>query len=214
MEKNYHSFSRYIIRVKFKHSLIMTKFYYSVLAGIAIGIAAICNLKSGGIIGAALFAFALSGIVACKWTLFTGKAGFFSNRRELADLLLILFYNAIGVGLAVLLSDTLGVLAENATKIVELRKAAGMRVILPSILTGLIMTVSVKCAREGQWIPLILGIPTFVMCGFPHCVADIAYYIVALDFPWEIWLMSVVGNFIGCNLPTLLRLAKSQVADK
>ena len=45
----------------------MERLYFSVLAGLAIGIAAICNLASGGIIGAALFAFALSAIVCGKW---------------------------------------------------------------------------------------------------------------------------------------------------
>lgn len=187
----------------------MKKFYFSVLAGMAIGIAAICNLTSGGIIGAALFAFALSAIVCCKWILFTGRAGFANNGGEFIDLAVILFYNAVGVALAVLLSNSLGNLDMNAQRIVDARRAAGMLVIMPSILTGLIMTVSVKCAREGQWLPLILGIPTFVMCGFPHCVADIAYYCVARDIPWIAWLMSVAGNFIGCNLPTLLRFKKA-----
>lgn len=186
----------------------MKKFYNSVLAGIAIGIAGVCNLKSGGIIGAALFAFALSAIVCCKWVLYTGKAGFASNLKEFGDLVIILFYNAIGVCTAVLLSNTIGVLDDNAQNIIELRKAAGVMVILPSILTGLIMTVSVKCARQGQWLPLLLGIPTFVMCGFPHCVADIAYYCIARDIPWIAWILSVIGNFIGCNLPTLLRFQK------
>lgn len=188
----------------------MKKLYYSVLAGMAIGIAAICNLVSGGIIGAALFAFALSAIVCCKWTLFTGRAGFAAGRGEFLELALILFYNAIGVALAVVLSDSIGALEVNAERIVALRRAAGLRVLLPSVLTGVIMTVSVKCAREGQWLPLLLGIPTFVMCGFPHCVADIAYYCVARDMPWSVWLMSVAGNFVGCNLPTLLRFGKRE----
>lgn len=183
----------------------MNKFYYSVLAGMAIGIAGICNLASGGIIGAALFAFALSAIVCSKWILFTGRAGFFTNAKEFLDLALILLYNAIGVALAVYLSDAFVKLGENALRIVEIRKAAGLGVFMPSILTGFIMTVSVKCAREKQWIPLVLGIPTFVMCGFPHCVADIAYYCMAKDYPWSVWLMSVAGNLVGCNLPTLLR---------
>ncbi len=184
----------------------MERLYFSVLAGLTIGIAAICNLASGGIIGAALFAFALSAIVCGKWILFTGKAGFFSDRNEFFQLGLILFYNAAGVALAVLLADAFSSLGDNAARIVDIRKAAGLRVFFPSILTGLIMTVSVKCAREGQWLPLVLGIPTFVMCGFPHCVADIAYYCMACDFPWTVWLMSVAGNLIGCNLPTLMRL--------
>lgn len=187
----------------------MRKIYLSVLAGLTIGIAAICNLVAGGIIGAALFAFALSAIVSCEWILFTGKAGFAGCRKTFADLVPMLLYNAAGVALATVLAFTTDEMAANADRIVGLREAAGLRVIFPSVLTGLIMTVSVKCARGGQWLPLLLGIPTFVMCGFPHCVADIAYYCVAERFPWAVWLMSVAGNFIGCNLPTLSRFASA-----
>jgi hypothetical protein len=45
------------------------------------------------------------------------------------------------------------------------------------------------------------------MCGLPHSIADAFYYCMAIlmgDFaPWMIiaWLCSVVGNYIGCNLP-------------
>lgn len=186
----------------------MKNIYLSVLAGVAIGIAAICNLKSGGIIGAALFAFALSAIVWNKWILFTGRAGFAGSRKEWFDLLPMLLYNALGVVLAVYMSCCIESVMQAASVIVEARKASGIGIVLPSILTGLIMTVSVKSAREGQWIPLLLGIPTFVMSGFPHCVADIAYYCVAKDYPVWSWVLSIIGNFIGCNLPTIFRFAK------
>lgn len=190
----------------------MKKVYLSVIAGVAIGIAAICNLKSGGIIGASLFAFALSAIVWNKWILFTGKAGFANTRREWLELVPMLIYNGIGVALGVYMSCCLTSVEGAANTIVAARKASDFAIILPSILTGLIMTVSVKSAREGQWIPLLLGIPTFVMSGFPHCVADIAYYCVAREFPILTWLLSVAGNFIGCNLPTIFRFT-SQPAE-
>lgn len=192
----------------------MKNIYLSVLAGVAIGIAAICNLKSGGIIGAALFAFALSAIVWNKWILFTGKAGFAGSRKEWIDLIPMLLYNAVGVVLAVYLSCCTKAVMPAVSAIVEARKSSGFGVILPSILTGLIMTVSVKSAREGQWIPLLLGIPTFVMSGFPHCVADIAYYCVAKEYPIGLWVLSIIGNFIGCNLPTIFRFIKEQKAEK
>ena len=192
----------------------MKKVYLSVLAGVAIGIAAICNLKSGGIIGASLFAFALSAMVWNKWILFTGKAGLAGTRKEWFELVPMLFYNAVGVVLAVYMSCCVEAVMPAAMKLVEARKAAGFGIILPSILTGLIMTVSVKSAREGQWIPLLLGIPTFVMSGFPHCVADIAYYCVAKEYPIGLWVLSIIGNFIGCNLPTIFRFIKEQKTEK
>lgn len=188
----------------------MKQIYLSILAGIAIGIAAICNLKSGGIIGAALFAFALSAIVWNKWILFTGKAGFANTRREWLELVPMLALNFIGVIMTVYMSGCMEAVRDAACAIVEVRKNAGTGIILPSILTGLIMTVSVKSAREGQWIPLLLGIPTFVMSGFPHCVADIAYYSVAREFPVWAWILSVAGNLVGCNLPTVFRFTKQK----
>ncbi len=52
--------------------------------------------------------------------------------------------------MAVLLADAFSSLGDNAARIVDIRKAAGLRVFFPSILTGLIMTVSVKCAEKGN----------------------------------------------------------------
>ena len=114
----------------------MKKVYLSVLAGVAIGIAAICNLKSGGIIGASLFAFALSAMVWNKWILFTGKAGLAGTRKEWFELVPMLFYNAVGVVLAVYMSCCVEAVMPAAMKLVEARKAAGFGIILPSILTG------------------------------------------------------------------------------
>ncbi|MBD5330274.1 MAG: formate/nitrite transporter family protein [Bacteroides sp.] len=181
----------------------MKKYVDSILSGFAIGIAALCFLKGGLYIGAALFAFGLSGIIYSKWPLYTGKAGFFSNWKELAWLVPMLLLNIAGTYLATWLGVDMN-LEEAASKLVEVRVNRGfLGCLLPAIGCGFIMTMSVKFAREGKWIPLLLGIPTFVICGFPHCVADIAYYSI---FPKEgmigAWLGTVLGNFIGCNLPT------------
>ena len=57
-------------------------------------------------------------------------------------------------------------------------------------------------------LPLLFGVPLFIMCGFPHCVADAFYYLcVPLDFYAIFWpqilifyISIVLGNFVGCNL--------------
>ena len=74
------------------------------------------------------------------------------------------------------------------------------------------MTASVTFARKsnefGHWMPLVMAVPLFILCGFPHCIADAFYYLVC---PWAFWTMNlwqivllymclVIGNFIGCNL--------------
>ncbi|MDE6254961.1 MAG: formate/nitrite transporter family protein [Muribaculaceae bacterium] len=187
----------------------MRRVINSILSGFAIGIAALCFLKGGLYVGAALFAFGLSGIVYSKWPLYTGMAGFFTNRKEFMALWPMLLLNVVGTFLGALLGIDMN-LQEAAGALVEVRVNRGfVGCILPAIGCGFIMTMSVKFAREGKWIPLLLGIPTFVICGFPHCVADIAYYSIS---PSEgiipAWLGTVVGNFIGCNIPSYERLFK------
>jgi formate/nitrite transporter FocA (FNT family) len=74
------------------------------------------------------------------------------------------------------------------------------------------MTTAVNFARQGKWLPLILGVPLFIMCGFPHCIADTFYYLTA---PWTflaenavailvLFVALILGNTLGGNLYRLL----------
>lgn len=73
---------------------------------------------------------------------------------------------------------------------------------------GFIMTTAVTFARQGKNLPLFFGVPLFIMCGFPHCVADAFYYCCAsADYITSnigaiiaFYLSIVAGNFVGCNL--------------
>lgn len=183
------------------------------LSGFGIGIAAICFLKGGLYIGAALFAFGLSAVIYSRWPLYTGLAGFFKNRREFIALWPVLLFNITGTFLGAMLGWDMN-LGEAAGTLVAIRVARGFwGCLIAAIGCGFIMSVSVKYARQGQWIPLLLGIPTFVICGFPHCVADIAYYTLSpcgtsMILPW---LGTVAGNFIGCNIPVLDRFRSERL---
>ncbi|MBD5237704.1 MAG: formate/nitrite transporter family protein [Bacteroidales bacterium] len=186
------------------------RFYInSILAGFSIGIAAICYLKGGSVIGAALFAFGLSAVIYSQWPLFTGKAGFFMDRKQFFQLLPMLICNIFGTWLAAQMGMDMN-LGEAAAGCVDVRVARGfIGNILPAVGCGFIMSVSVRFAKEGKWIPLLLGIPTFVISGFPHCIADIAYYTFApATGMLYSWLGTVLGNFIGCNLAVYERFLK------
>lgn len=176
----------------------------SFLAGLCIGIAALCFLKGGQIVGAALFSFGLAAIILSKWRLFTGACGFADYRNPFSsvNVLLMLAVNALGVGVAAVTGSSPEAV-ETAAKIAEGRFAMPpLKIFGCAVLCGFIMTLSVMHARKGNWIPLLLGIPTFIICGFPHCVADVAYY--SLSGRWGMpWLLTIAGNFVGCNLPTL-----------
>ncbi len=185
----------------------------SVLAGIAIGIAGFGYLAIGGLAGAVLFSFGLLTVVGYRLKLYTGTAGFI-KKNELGQLFLILGGNIVGCLLVALLSrmSPLG-LQESAQKILELRLATGaLRCGLLGIGCGFIMTTAVTFAREKNYLPLLFGVPMFIICGFTHCVADAFYYLcVPLGFMKEhaleilgVYACIVLGNFIGCNLYRLI----------
>ena len=82
------------------------------------------------------------------------------------------------------------------------------------------MTTTVRFARKGHFLPLLFGVPLFIVCGFPHCMADAFIYMTApasflIDNVWAIlpmYICIVIGNFIGCNLYRIV-LEKSQYGE-
>lgn len=187
----------------------MKTFRSAFLAGVCIGIAGFGYLAIGGIAGAVIFAFGLLAVVNYKFKLFTGTAGFFV-KGEFAQLWLILLSNIIGcLAVAMLARVSPMPLQETAQGILEKRLAAGWwQCGLLAIGCGFIMTTAVNFARQGRWLPLLFGVPMFIICGFPHCIADVFYYLT-VPFAWlgahfgsviPLYACIVAGNFIGCNL--------------
>ena len=181
----------------------------SIFAGLLIGIAGLVFLNVGGLGGAILFAFGLLAVTISKAELFTGKAGFIPYRESL-QLLPMVLLNAAGCLITAYIASysTSEVVATTLDTIMAAREAALWDMLLmTSIGTGVIVTLAVYGVRKGTYLPLLYGVPVFIMCGLPHSIADAFYYWVAIlrgDFAaWMIvaWLWSVVGNYIGCNLP-------------
>lgn len=185
----------------------------SFLAGGCIGIAGFGYLAEKSIIGAVLFAFGLLTVVHYGLRLYTGTAGFI-QKGEVGKLLLILFGNILGCfAVALMLRCSPMPLQETAQKILEGRLAVGaVKGGILAIGCGFIMTTAVTFARKGQNLPLLFGVPLFIMCGFPHCVADAFYYLcVPFSFIGNNWVdvlifyvSIVLGNFIGCNFYRLV----------
>ena len=181
----------------------------SVFAGLLIGFGGLVYLRVGGVVGAVLFAFGLLSVVMCGAQLYTGKAGFLPY-KEFLRLVLMLAGNAVGcVGAAVVARyATSEALLSNLDTILAARmSAAWVGLLVTSAGTGMIMTLAVYGARRGHYLPLLFGVPVFILCGLPHCVADAFYYAAAAMYGrfecgllWA-WLWAIVGNYIGCNLP-------------
>ena len=188
----------------------MTKFVsMSIFAGLLIGVGGLVYLRVGGVAGAVLFAFGLLSVVMCGAQLFTGKSGFLPY-RDFPKLVAMIALNAVGCAIAALIASYSGseALVANLNTIIDARLAASWhKILVTSVGTGMIMTLAVYGARQKHYLPLLFGVPVFILCGLPHCVADAFYYAAAAfygEFEWSLiiaWFWAIVGNYIGCNLP-------------
>ena len=193
-------------------------FRSAILAGIAISIGGFGYLALGGIAGAVFFAFGLITVVRYKMKLFTGVVGFIQSWKELPETLLVLLGTIVGCLLVALLARLSPMdLQGAAQKLLEGRLAIGpLRAGALAIGCGFIVTTSVFFGRQEKWLPLVLGIPLFILCGFPHCIADAFYYLtVPFSFLganlWQVlalYVCLVLGNFLGCNLYRLIMWEK------
>ena len=199
--------------------ITLNTFRLAMLSGIAVGIAGWGYLACPNIIGAVLFAFGLLTVVGYKLPLYTGTAGFVPLRDEqgrscwmsaIGKLLFILLGNIAGCLLVALFARLSPMdLGAAAQKILEGRLAIGpLRAGLLAVGCGFIMTTVVTFAREKNPLPLLFGVPLFINCGFPHCLADAFYYLtVPVGYTGEhllevltLYPCLVIGNFVGCNL--------------
>lgn len=200
----------------------------SIFAGIAIGTAGFGFLASGvqteaygSLVGAVLFSFGLLTVVGYKLKLYTGTAGFIL-KNEVGSLFLILLGNIIGCFLVSMLARITPLAVQDAAQnILELRLRTGaLRCGLLGIGCGFIMTTAVQFARQKQYLPLLFGVPLFIVCGFTHCVADAFYYLCVPVAFWKanalhilaVYACIVLGNLVGCNLYRIV-LAKDQCPD-
>lgn len=205
------------------------------LSGFAIAVAAYCySTLNGTVAGAVLFSFGLVTVILYKWKLYTGSAGFVRNLDETLKLAPILFFNLLGCFCAALIFYTFAgekqdIFISNA---IEIRKCKSYFDIIPILLKGIccgfIMTVAVKNARNGivdgfqHFIPLLLGVPIFLLSGFFHSIVDVFYisygWLRGLDAMETTlglcqaitgWVFVVIGNFIGCNLIRIIMIEKT-----
>lgn len=187
-------------------------FLLSIFAGICISFGGLVFLSVGGPIGAVLFSFGLACVIIFKMKLFTGMSGIVEfKKKHILNLCIALIGNIIGCFMIARLIAVNSMLPiqDTAVTIANSRISAGfVKLFFLAIGCGFIVDVSVRSAKENKWIVLVLGIPTFILCGFPHCIAD-AFYIFCLPVEYVVsyapyilinYLYIVFGNFVGCNL--------------
>ena len=175
----------------------------SLFAGLLIGLGAYGFLALGGIPGAVIFAFGLVGVVLSGSLLYTGKAGVMTDIGALAKIWLFNVLGCILIGLLVLSIG--GEPMERAQTVVAGRLAQGpWRSFLRAVGCGLIIDITVWLYRSSKsLVPVLFGVPLFIVCGFYHSIADVVYLVGAWTWsPAILWYYPIIvlGNYVGCNV--------------
>lgn len=175
----------------------------SIFAGILIGLGAFGYLALGGIPGAVIFAFGLISVVLSATPLYTGRAGF---TNDIGALVRIWLFNVLGcIFIGLMVHAVGGDSAERAVEVVAGRLAQGpLKSFIRAIGCGMIIDIAVWLYREKKSIlPVIFGVPLFIVCGFYHSIADVVYMVGAWQWDNDLLLYYpaiVLGNYVGCNV--------------
>lgn len=185
----------------------MKYFYNGIAAGILIVISCSTFLSSNNYIGALLFSLGLYTICIKSYSLYTGRIGFIlkeHSKSDILNLLLGLLGNIIATiifGLLISYSiPNLEIIAKE-TCITKLENQSAIQTFVRSLFCGILMYVAVSSYKEEKSIlNIFLCVPAFILAGFEHSIANVAYFSIANIFNFEALifiLMSLLGNTFG-----------------
>lgn len=185
--------------------------YKSILAGLLISLAGIVYLNcSNKIVGSLLFSLGLISVILLEAKLFTGAIGYVNSKRSILDSLLILVFNLVAATVTGLIyrcsSDAAATIVESKLLVFsESWWLTGLK----AIGCGAAIYLSVEGYKKSKsLIPVILGVMTFILAGWNHCIAD-CFYMAAgsssvLAIPYL--LLVIVGNSVGSLLVRWLQI--------
>lgn len=187
------------------------------MVGIGGAVYMACLVRGNPFVGAVLFSVALLTICLMGMYLYTGRVGYLGEAFSLAQVKCLglgLVGNYIGATLTGLLVSLLNpALTEKARSVCSAKLEPALPVALGlGALCGILMYVAVKTYKEKNTVVGILFcIPTFILAGFEHSIADMFYMALARMFvprSFLFLLMVVIGNSLGgVLLPLLARAA-------
>lgn len=190
-------------------------FALAVLAGIAIGIGGTVYLSlENKIAGALMFTVGLYAICCHGLNLYTGKAGYMVNQplSYLADLLTIWAGNLAGTYLAAaaIQQTRISGISEKAKALCATKLDDNMpSLFLLAVFCGLLMFIAVDGYKSvHNPVILFMGVASFILCGFEHCIADMFYFSLAGMWSGKAFLIILAitaGNSAGSILIPLAK---------
>jgi formate/nitrite transporter FocA (FNT family) len=188
----------------------------ALLAGIFIGLGSYGYLALGGLPGAVIFAFGLMSVIVMGVPLYTGMAGVVKPSQT-GDLLMVWFFNIVGCAIMGLAAHYCSNYDEAlATMVANRLDDSWMEAFTKAVGCGLIIDCAVYMAKTpspwgsktaGTLLPVLFGVPLFIVCGFYHSIADVMYLTAHFQWHPEIplyYLAIFLGNFVGCNIRRLI----------
>lgn len=195
---------------------IFQDFVKAVLSGFMIGIGGTVYLScSNKIVGAFLFTIGLITICEFGFNLYTGKVGYTLVNGEkwskkLGFLAVVVLGNYVGTTLYGLAFGAGKPALREATEALCSAKLEQniFMVFLLAVCCGLLMFIAVDAYKKNagnvaKYVAILIGIPTFILCGFEHSIADMLYFALApLDVNFQLktfgfLLVVLVGNGVG-----------------
>ena len=159
-------------------------FKCAVAAGVAIGIGATVYISCDNkVVGAVMFSVGLFCICAFSLNLFTGKIGYIIDNKNDPDCFTIWLGNLVGiVSTSALVRIAKPQMVDAAAKMVEKKLALSLpQAFILGIFCGMLMYIAVDNYRNfdgtfGKCLGILLCVPTFILCGFEHSIADMSYF--------------------------------------
>jgi len=185
------------------------------LAGMLIGIGGMVFLACepgsppiGKYVGAVLFSVALSSILLLKLNLYTGMIGYVPEQdgKYAFDTVMSIVWNFAGAFLVGFLRPPVGNVCELCAS--RLEKSIP-QILIDAFLCGILIFICVDVyKKKNNLIAVFLCVPTFILCGFEHSIADAFYFanaqMLANGRTVLFLLLVIVGNAAGGLLIPLL----------
>lgn len=191
------------------------EFIKSIAAGIMISIGGAVFLScENRYVGAFFFCVGLIAVVSLGLNLYTGKIGYVldGDGAFFADTVLSVFGNFLGCLLVGLLLSPIGKVADVVSAKLDKSLFAAF---IDAVMCGILIFVCVEIyKRKNTYIGILFCVPTFILCGFEHSVADMFYFVNARSFSGNSFLflaIIVLGNAIGGLLLPVLFKAVSRL---
>lgn len=198
----------------------------SFAAGVLITIGAAVKLMcSNAVTGSVLFSIGLFFICYLNMFLYTGKIGFI-DKSNAAECALTWVGNLAGCIFAMGLVRLAKPELKDAVETMMLNKTENslLSMSILSFFCGIIMYLAVKnyrCAKSdvSKTAGIILGVTVFLLCGFEHSIANMAYSVLYIDSLHDLLmcakliLVSTIFNSVGSLFMRFL-LSVKEIKEK